>query len=106
MTYKPYQWNIVCDVCGREYKSGEMRKRWDGLVVCNLDYELDHPQKYIRVHGDPKPVPADMIRQEPSDTFVVVCTRYTQQGFAGIGVAGCMISGKNNNLSYNIYGTF
>ena len=106
MSYKPYQWNVVCDVCGVEFKSGEVRKRWDGLVVCVDDFELDHPQKYIRVHSDPIPVPADLIRTEPEDVFIVVCTRYTSQGIAGVGVAGCMIAGQNNNLPYSIYGTF
>lgn len=106
MSYKAYQWNVVCDVCGVEYKSGQVRKRWDGLLVCADDFELDHPQKYIRVHSDPVPVPADLIRQEPVDVFIGVCTRYTQQAFPGIGIPGCLTPSVNNNLPYSIYGTF
>lgn len=106
MTWVKGQWNIICDVCGVEYKSSQMRKRWDGLVVCNKDFELDHPQKYIKVHSDFVQVPGDMIRQEPEDVFIVVCTRYTSQGIGGVGVAGCMVAGLNNNLPYSIYGTF
>jgi hypothetical protein len=98
------QWNVICDVCGFEFKSNEVRKRWDGLIVCDDDFELDHPQKYIRGRSDPQPVPAEYIRQEPEDVFIVVCTRYTNQGIAGIGIAGCMIAGQNNNLPYVLYG--
>jgi hypothetical protein len=105
MSHKPYQWNVICDVCGTEFKSGQVRKRWDGLVVCDADFELDHPQKYIRVHSDPVPVPAELIRQEPEDVFIFVCTRYTQQGLADIGTADCMQANINNNLPYSIYGT-
>jgi len=104
MSHVAGQWNIICDVCGFEFKSGVMRKRWDGLIVCNDDFERDHPQKYIKSHSDPVPVPSDMIRQEPEDQFILVCTRYTSQGIAGIGVAGCMIAGQNNGLPYN-YGS-
>lgn len=104
MTYKKYQWNIICDVCGTKYKSGQIRKRWDGLLVCAADFELDHPQKYIRVHSDPEPVPADLIRQEPEDVFIGVCTAYTSQAIPGIGVPGCLIPSRNNNLPYHVYG--
>lgn len=104
MSYKAYQWNIICDVCGFEFKSGQIRKRWDGVLVCKEDWEPDHPQKYIKVHSDPVPVPADLIRQEPPDTFVIVCTRYTSQSIAGVGVAGCMVTAQISNLRFDSYG--
>jgi hypothetical protein len=46
--YKPGQWNVVCDRCGQEFKSGELRKTWDGLWVCDKDFEVRHPQDFIR----------------------------------------------------------
>ncbi len=46
--YKRGQWLAVCDVCGLQYHSGQMRKRWDGLMVCKDDYETRHPQEFIR----------------------------------------------------------
>lgn len=105
MTWRKGKWKIICDVCGWEFYSDEVKKRWDGLLVCHKDFEHDHPQKYLRVPNDPTPIPADWIRTEPEDVFVAVCTAYTSQGIAGIGIAGCAIAGKNNNLPYSIYGS-
>jgi hypothetical protein len=104
MSHVRGQWNVICDVCGFEFKSSEIKKRWDGLLVCHADFELDHPQKYIKVQPDGLPVPSDMIRAEPEDTFIGVCTVYTNQGVAGAGVAGCMIAGKVSSLRFDSYG--
>lgn len=101
MSYERGQWYLICDSCGKKMKSGAAKKRWDGLIVCKDDWETDHPQKYIRVPSDPKPVAFN--RPRPEDEFVVVCTRYTNQGIAGIGVVGCAIVGQNNGLPYNQY---
>lgn len=46
--YKPKAWNALCDVCGGKFKSTEMRKRWDGLMVCGSDWEPRHPQDFLR----------------------------------------------------------
>lgn len=47
--FKSGSWNCVCDVCGFKYKSSELRKRWDNLMVCDKDYEERQPQDLIRV---------------------------------------------------------
>jgi hypothetical protein len=46
--YKPKVWNALCDVCGQKKKSDQMRKRWDGLMVCAADWEARHPQDLLR----------------------------------------------------------
>lgn len=28
-----------CDVCGFDYLRSELRKRWDGAIVCKKDFE-------------------------------------------------------------------
>lgn len=89
-------WNVVCDVCGFEFKSDELRKRWDGFMVCKDDFELDHPQKYLRVREDKQSVP--YVRAEPEDVFLAICTIITRQGVAGFGTAGCATAGLDNNL--------
>jgi len=104
MSHVKGQWNVICDVCGFEFKSAVMRKRWDGLVVCKDDFELDHPQKYIKGRADPIPVPSDLIRFEPEDQFIGVCTAYTSQAIPGIGLPGCLIPSKDVGLPYSIYG--
>lgn len=41
-------WNVVCDVCGFKFKAFELRRRWDGMMVCPADYEERHPQEFIK----------------------------------------------------------
>ena len=48
MSYIPGQWTCECPVCGFEYKSGDMRKRWDGQYVCKDDWEERHPLDYLK----------------------------------------------------------
>jgi hypothetical protein len=49
---QPYQyipgthWQL-CDECGRKIRSTESRKRWDGMVVCQKDWEPRHPQELL-----------------------------------------------------------
>lgn len=87
--FKKGSWNAICDVCGGKYKMLELRKRWDGLVVCKDDFETDHPQKYIRVRESGLAVPE--IRNRPQDVFVegAVCNYITSSGLADIAVADC-----------------
>lgn len=66
--YKPGSWNALCDICGFKHKSDELRLRWDGLMVCNKDWETRHPQDLIRVPTDNPSVPWS--RGEPSDSFI------------------------------------
>jgi hypothetical protein len=48
MAWKRGQWLAVCDVCGWEFLSGQLRKRWDGLMVDDACWETQHPQEFIR----------------------------------------------------------
>lgn len=50
--------NTHCDVCGFQFKTNELRKRWDGNLVCEDDWETRHPQEFIKVRGnDPRGLP-------------------------------------------------
>ena len=61
-------WNAICDVCGFKHKASQLRKRWDGLMVCSKDFELRHPQDFLRVpHDDPSVAWA---RPEPTPIYV------------------------------------
>jgi hypothetical protein len=66
----PGEWKVVCDVCGLQYPSSEMRKRWDSYVVCKKDYETRHPQDFLRVKPEQETPP--FVRPEPADVFVSV----------------------------------
>ena len=61
-------WNSICDVCGFKYKAFQLRKRWDGLMVCKDDWEPRHPQDLIKIPKEDVSVPWS--RPEQADTFI------------------------------------
>jgi hypothetical protein len=92
------QWNALCARCGFKFKSSELKKDWQGLMVCSKDYEARHPQDFIKVRPE-KAIP-EWTRPRTEDLFVepFQCTLTTSQGVAGIGVAGCMTAGLQTPL--------
>lgn len=50
-------WNALCDSCGRKFKATDLKKRWDGLMVCREDWEQRHPQDLLRVQREQISVP-------------------------------------------------
>jgi hypothetical protein len=72
-TYKPGSWNAICDLCGFKFKSDQLRKRWDGLMACEADWEMRNPQEFIKVPKDNPSTPWQ--RPEATDTFVSVTFR-------------------------------
>lgn len=96
-SWKRGQWNALCDVCGFKYKATDLKQRWDGLMVCNADWEPRHPQEMIRVLPDQSKLP--WTRPEPTDTFVTgLCSSTTIQGVADYGAADC--ARANYDLGY------
>lgn len=91
--YKSGTWNAICDVCGFKFKMDKLKKRWDGLMVCHEDFELDHPQKYLRVRESGLAVQPVRPEVEP-DQFVPVCYLSGISAYAGLAVAGCSIAGN------------
>ena len=67
-TFKHGDWNAICDVCGFKKKASELRKRWDGRMVCEKDWEPRHPQDLIRSKPDDESVP--WTRPEQEDDFI------------------------------------
>lgn len=89
MTYKgkwPGTWATICDVCGFRFPSDKLQDRWDGLKVCHKDWELRHPQDFIKVREE---VVVPPWTRPEKYTFTYVCTQITIQGQADIGVADC-----------------
>jgi len=68
--WKTGQYNALCDVCGFKFKSVELRQRWDGLMVCEKDWETRHPQELIRPIQDQNKLP--WTRPESNDSFISV----------------------------------
>ena len=61
--------NCLCQVCGMKYKASELRKRWDGVYVCDKDYEPRHPQDLIKLPIERVATPFSA--PEPTDVFAV-----------------------------------
>lgn len=85
--YKAGSWNIICQVCGRKFKSDEVKKRWDGLIVCNADFENRHILDFIKVREDDPAVP--YVAPEPTDHFIYLCSLKAGQGKADVSEADC-----------------
>lgn len=64
------RWNAICDVCGFKFKNTQLKERWDGLMVCQSDWETRHPQEMIRAIPDENKLP--WTRPEGTDTFISV----------------------------------
>jgi hypothetical protein len=59
---------VICDECGFKIRASESRKRWDGMRVCQQDWEPRHPQDFVRGRRDRQAVAN--ARPEPVDVFL------------------------------------
>jgi hypothetical protein len=50
-------YNMACDECGRGFKAGELKKRWDGAYTCSACWEPRQPQDFVRGVKDNPSVP-------------------------------------------------
>lgn len=62
--------NGICDCCGFKFKHSQLRKRWDGAMVCRADWEPQHPQDSIKIRGERNNVKD--ARPEPEYRFLAV----------------------------------
>lgn len=68
--------NAICDQCGFKFKRSEMRKTWDGLLVCRTDYDEKHPQLTIRPHPERVTVSDPRLESRGADTNLAGTVRY------------------------------
>ena len=69
MTYfKKGEWNADCMRCGFQYKSGSLKKDWEGLYVCKECWEPRHPQEFLKGRKDHSSVP--WTNKDDTDTEV------------------------------------
>lgn len=62
-------WIAICDRCGFQKKSDQLRKEWNGLMVCAVGcWEPRHPQDRVRGAVDRQAPP--WVRPEPADVFL------------------------------------
>ena len=73
--------NCICDVCGQKVKFEKTKLRWDGLLVCEHDYETRHPQDFVRAKTDKIMVPVTRPRQPDVFTNVSYIAFYVDSGY-------------------------
>jgi hypothetical protein len=89
--------NIYCMSCNRKYKSNEIRKRWDGLYVCDEDWEPRHPQDFVRgIQEQSNKLPFSYDVDGAPVGNAGVCTLANSVCISGVGVSGCLVSGNQN----------
>lgn len=94
MTYKgrwPGTWAVICDICGFRFPSDKLKKRWDGAMTCEKDWETRHPQTLIKIRGETA-VP-DFTRVDV-ENYLPYCDIVTSSGYASLGTAGCAQAGN------------
>lgn len=87
--FKSGCWNVICMVCGRKLKSNQVKKRWDGLIVCESDYENRNILDFTRVQPEMGAVPW-AAPEIVTDQFVWVCYIENRRGGADYYTADCM----------------
>lgn len=65
----PGTWAVICQSCGFRFPSNEIKQRWDGLLVCDKDFEPRHPQTLIRI---PTETAVPTFVSKPEDVYVEV----------------------------------
>ena len=95
-----YEWNVLCDVCGFKKKASEVKKRWDGYMVCAEDWEIRHPMDFFTNKNDVHVLP--FIRSDNNGTDVGPPlnpnTRYSpfyNTGIVGLSKTGLAIVGRD-----------
>lgn len=68
--FKDGDWNGICDRCGQKYKASQLKLTWDNLRVCPRDFEVRHPQDFVKGVMDNQTPPFTV--PEPPDVFVDV----------------------------------
>ena len=63
--YVPGEWNCICDRCGFKFKASQLKEDWQGLRVCKDDFEMRHPQDFVKARLDKIWVP--WVRKEPEE---------------------------------------
>lgn len=85
--YKSGDWNAVCDICGFRFKASKLKKNWKGQYVCEADFELRHPQEFVRVR--PEKISVPWARPESDLEIGPACFIWDQSAYTGLAVVGC-----------------
>jgi hypothetical protein len=91
---RSYVHNAICDVCGFKMKNIKLRKRWDGFMVCDKDFELRSPLDFYTTRNDTHLLP--WTRPESPGIDVGPVYINNTSAVAGIARAGIAVSGRTS----------
>jgi hypothetical protein len=95
---RSFEYNAICDVCGFKKKASQLRKRWDGMRVCEDDFELRHPLDFYTTRNDVHLLPWTRHDSEGIDVGPAINpathTTWNHNAIAGSAIAGDAISGS------------
>lgn len=80
---------VQCDRCASAIRSSDAMVTWDNLIVCPDDWEIRHPQDFVRGRADDIAA-KEPRRSESGDIFVSTCS---SSSVTGIAIAGCAKAG-------------
>ena len=89
--YEPGNHWVECDISGAHIRAKDAMVTWDNLVVSPDDWEIRHPQDFVRARYD-KIMTSEPRRSESEDVFII--TACSPGAKAGIAVAGCAVAGS------------
>jgi hypothetical protein len=95
---------VICEVCGFAIRASSAKLTWDDRIVCPEDFEVRHPQDFVRGRSDNQSAQG-LVSPEVVDEFIGgICT--TRSSVAGVAIAGCSIAGMSSSYTPIPVGTF
>jgi len=58
-SYTPGTYKRECDKCGWDYLRVQMKREWNGLIVCADCFDPRHPSTYPRPQITERPIKVD-----------------------------------------------
>lgn len=91
--YIPGDHWVECDVCGFEYRHSVMKERWDNLVVCPQDYEVRHPQDFVR--GREEDQNAKGLQRSQTNEAFIDNPCFDHSAIPNKMIPGCILPGRD-----------
>lgn len=86
--HAPGDWNAVCFVCGQKFKASMLIKHWQGYYVCKDDWEMRHPQDFVK--GVPDNQTPPWTQPPPAEVFAPVCMPEGLTAYPSYAIPGCV----------------
>ena len=101
--YKSGSHWAVCDSCGFQFREEILMETWDGRWVCDDDFEVRHPQDFLRIK--PEQISVDEpLRADSTSNLVSGATFGTSSAVAGVAEAGRAIAGTDDGIPTATFG--